>query len=751
MKFEKMLFSKSVLFSFALVLVVSITLTFFPLIGTLGFEFSATSAVLLSFLSVFVSSSLISSSLLRDRSRKDLSGTIGSIFIINFLLLLLAYVIGLASSVIKEDCFIKEGSIFFVLIPVVSVYFSATLGMLTGYIFGKKGIFIGLLLILVIALYALWHLYHGVSIFVYNPIFGFFPGPLYDEAIPITWTLTISRINIVLWGILLLLVLRITSGFGHNMIKVWDALILIIVAISIVVISTNKPEIGINYSRGYITENILSDSLETENFIIYCAPGTPEANKIELIAMDHEWRYKQLDQFLDVDSSEKITSYIYPDIESRKRISGAGETTVANPIHNEIHLVYDSFPHPILKHELVHVMSGEFGNDLLRLSPKIGLLEGIAVAADWRGQRFTPHQWAKIMYEMEIAPEVKDIVGFGFWYAPSEISYTLMGSFSRYLIDAYGIEKFKKAYKSGDFSEYNKSIDELSLEWKDYLTTIEAPPETKAIAEARFSRPSIFQATCPRKIAQLKNTAYKHFRDDNYFRARENFSDALKLNGSDPNLISWLAYSHYYDGNFDRAIEIAGSSVPKSKIEENMLENIKGNSEWQTGNSEEALRIFNNLRTEQTTDNLTRELEIKISAISQGSIVEESIKEFFATRDEMLQLAYLQEAIKEKPSYAPAYYLKGRLFFNEGEYEKAAPNLIEANLLGLPTESLTNENLRILGISQFANGRYDQAIITFNYLLLLEENDAARQYAKDFIERSTWMKEKEQSEPNQLK
>ena len=192
MKFEKMLFSKSVLFSFAVVFIASIILTFFPLIGTLGFEFSALTAVLLSFLSVFVSSSLISSSQFKDRTTKDLSDTIGSILIINFLLLLIAFVIGLASSTIKGDCFIKGGSIFFLLIPVVSVLFSATLGMLAGYFFGRKGIFIGLLLVLFIALYALWQLYYGVSIFIYNPIFGFFPGPLYDQEIPITLTLIIK-------------------------------------------------------------------------------------------------------------------------------------------------------------------------------------------------------------------------------------------------------------------------------------------------------------------------------------------------------------------------------------------------------------------------------------------------------------------------------------------------------------------------------------------------------------------------------
>ena len=744
MIFEQTFSSKSVLFSLAVVVLSSIALTFFPLIGVLGFEFAALNAIILSFLSVLISSALISSAEIRDRGKKNLSNTVGSIYIINLLLLLIAFTIGLISSLIKGDCFIKEGSIFFLLIPTVSVFFSAAIGILSGYILGRKGIILGLIIILLIALYGLFKLYYGISIFVYNPIFGFFPGPLYDEAIPVSLTLIISRIYIVLWGALLLLVLRIVIGFR---ISVWDTIVFIVLAASIIIIKINEPNIGISYTRSYITENILSDSLETENFIIYFALGTEDAENIELIASDHEWRHEQIKDYLGVDSSEKIKSYIYPDVETRKKVIGAGETTIANPIHGEVHLIYDSFPHPILKHELVHVMSAEFGNDVLKISPKIGLLEGIAVAADWRGQRFTPHQWSRAIVEMGIAPEIRDIVGFGFWYAPSEISYTMMGSFSRYLIDTYGMEDYKAAYKTGDFSVYDKQLDELSAEWIAYLRTIDTAPETKAIAEARFSRPSIFQATCPRKIAELKNSAYEQFMDDNYTGARKHLLEALGFNNSDPGLIKWLAYSHYYSGNYERAIEIASSSAESTKIEKNILENIKGNSLWQNGNSLEALVIFENLRDEHLTDNLARELEIKISAISQGSNVEESIKQFFATRDKLLQLAYLQEIISENPSYAPAYYLRGRLFFNEGEYDKATPNLMNANILGLSDERLTNENLRILGISQFTQGNYDQAAVTFNYLLLLEENEAARAFTQDFIERIAWMKDNETS-PN---
>ncbi len=745
MTFVRMLFSPIVLISLAIVFVVSIVLTFFPLIGTLGFEFSALSAVLLSLLSVIISASLMNSEQSRKSSQKGFLEPIGSIFFINILLLLTAFIVGLLSSLIKEDCYIKEGSLFFLLIPTITVFFSTSIGLLFCYFFGRKGIFIGFITILIIALYALWKLYHGVSIFVYNPIFGFFPGPLYDEAIPITLTLIISRITVLFWGILLLLALRIASGFRNNLIRIWDVLLLVILVIAIITTHLNESKIGISYTRDYITQNILSNSIETENFVIYYAPGTPEAKDIELIAMDHEWRYKQLKEALDLDSTQKIKSYLYPDIKTRKMLTGAGETTIANPIHSEIHLIYDSFPHPVLKHELVHVMAGEFGNNVLKLSPKIGLLEGIAVAVDWRGQRFTPHEWSKVMVEMGIAPQIEDIVGFGFWYASSEVGYTLMGSFSRYLIDSYGIEKFKSAYKTGNFSIYGKNLGELSLEWQEFIKTVETQSQTKAIAEARFSRPSIFQATCPRKVAELKNQGYESFENDNYYEAKNTFSEALTYNNSDPNLINWLAYSHYYEGNFDRALEIANSSTPGSKIDKDLLKNLEGNAVWQMGNAEEALQIFKNLLNEQLPDSTKRELEIKIETISENSQVEDNIRQFFGTRDKVLQLTYLQNAIMSDPLYAPSYYLKGRLLFNKGEYEKAIPELIRAYLLELPSYRLTNENLRILGISLFAKGNYDQSIAVFEELMRIEENEAARQYATDFIERARWRKEQKKS------
>ncbi|MCK5709404.1 MAG: hypothetical protein KAI07_02590, partial [Deltaproteobacteria bacterium] len=274
MTFEKMLLSPSVLISLALVFVASIVLTFFPLIGTLGFEFSAISAVILSFLSVFISASLISSSQKNNRSTSRLSNPISEILFINSIILLIPFLIGLISTLIKNDCYLREGAIFFLLIPAITVFFSASIGMLVGHFFGRKGIFIGPIIILVILCYALLKLYYGLSIFVYNPIFGLFPGPLYDEAIPISLTLIISRIIVFFWGLLLLLILRIASGLKYSLFGIWDTILVIIVVIVLITAYLNESKIGISYTRDYITKNFLSGSIETDNFIIYYAPGT---------------------------------------------------------------------------------------------------------------------------------------------------------------------------------------------------------------------------------------------------------------------------------------------------------------------------------------------------------------------------------------------------------------------------------------------------------------------------------------------
>ncbi|MGB7291222.1 MAG: hypothetical protein WBD99_03525 [Thermodesulfobacteriota bacterium] len=743
MFFREIFSSLKVILSIALVLLISIGITFLPLIGTLGYEYSLAISFILAFVSVFISSKSAGIELgTKFGSQKRFGDLVSTIFITNYLIAACPLVIGLASSMLKQDCFIREGLYFYLLIPLITVFFSTGLGILCGTVFRRWAFLVAALILISTICFSIWRVYNDPSFFFYNAVIGYFPGPLYDEFIPITVTFIVYRIMTLSWGILFLISARLINGFKNGVFGFWDIVTFISIIGVFFVAYLNENEIGISYTREYITQNYLKSSYETEHFVIYFPPGTKVAQNIRLIADDHEWRFKQLEYLFKINPGEKIRSYIYPDRETRKKLIGAGETTVANPVKNEIHLVYDTFPDPVLKHELAHVMASGFGMNILHVSPKVGLIEGLAVASDWSRDSYTPHQWSKAMIDLGDAPDINSIVGFGFWYAPPRESYTLMGSFSRYLIDNYRVDKFKALYKTGDFSIYGKSLDELAREWRSFLGGVAIPSKLNILAKYMFQEPSIFQGRCPRRIAELKQMGFKEFDDGNFYGSKNFFLEASELNPDDPGVIESLAYSYYFDKDYDELRKLLENDFSFPDIDKAILENLRGNLLWQTGEIEEAESIFRNLHMLPLTDDLQRELDIKLSAISAGGMIEERIREFFSTTDDLIHVSSLEELIRDDPYYSPAYYLLGRIFYKNGEFEKAVSYLKQSESLGLPSKELEIENLKLLGIDLFSIGDYDGAVEKFQRIIFIEPDGKSRDYAIDFIERSQWAKRK---------
>jgi len=314
-----------------------------------------------------------------------------------------------------------------------------------------------------------------------------------------------------------------------------------------------------------------------------------------------------------------------------------------------------------------------------------------------------------------------------------------LGSFSRYLIDTYGIEKFKVLYKTGDFSVYNKSLGELNSEWRSFLDSIDMPEDVYVLAEYRFSQPSIFQGKCPRKVAALKAEGLKEYKDRDFYKAREIFIEALSIDKNDPMLIDSLAYCYYFNKDYEKLNLLVDSELSLPKVDEDILQNLRGNALWQEGQVEESESVFRTILSHPIPDNLERELELKISAINAGGTIEEGVKSFFSTRDELIQITELEEIIRQFPYYSPPYYLLGRIFYNNREFYRAAEYLKESEELGLPSRKLQLENLRLLGISLFATGDNSGAIKRFRRIIFIEPKGTLADYAGDFIERSNWV------------
>ena len=734
-----MFLTKKYLVCVILVLIFSVILSLFPLIGVLGFEYSVFSSIFLSFITVFISAESINDSLQSSYSGFNTTDFLSKLFLLNFVLVAINFAVGLVSSILNKDCSLESGIYFYLLIPLISVVYSTAIGSFAGMIFRRRGFLIGALILILTILFSLYELYYQSHIFFFNPIIGYFPGSVYDKFIPVSSTLIIYRFIILAWALFIFTLINIIQNYKKGSPGL-GSFILLFILLMLLIFSYQKEEnLGIRYSRDYIQNNVLTNTYETEHFLIHYDPESKAAKNIELIAKDHEWRYHEVSEYLDVDISDKINSYIYPDTKVRKKYFGSLHATVANPIHGEIHQVFNSYPIGELKHELVHIISSEFGSRTLKISPKKGLIEGIAVAVDWPVNVMDKHQLSKTLINKgNLNNNLDDFLGYGFWYYPPSISYTLMGSYSRYLIDNFGVEKFKEYYRTGNTDEYNKSEDELIALWVKYLNEeIELPDDAGKFSEYKFSDKSIFEDSCPRKTDFYISEGYKDYASDNFYGSTDDFEKAFKLSPQNPNIKTALAYSYYYNKDYDKLLNLNADGL--TKIDVNIINNLKTNVLWDKKGYEYAYPHFLKLRDSSLPNDIKRSIDLKIDLKRFNKNIKSAYKEFLLTDDTVEKIAILEDLKQRYRSYVPAYYLLGRIYLRQGNFKRAIENLEISEIRRLPGKNLRMENLKSLGVAQYSAGDYYGAIKTFNKLARMDEDGGEfKSYADNFIQRANW-------------
>src|SRR5262249_19045053 len=153
-----------------------------------------------------------------------------------------------------------------------------------------------------------------------------------------------------------------------------------------------------------------------------------------------------------------------------------------------------------------HAVASEFGDPWFGVSARRvlgipalvspGLIEGLAVAVDWPTSdgRLTPHQAVRAMQEMGVVPSIDALLSLDFLGVSFERSYTIAGSFLRFLLDRYGAARLRALYQSGgDFADaYGMSQDELEREWRAMLAGIALPPDVIEGTRERFRAGSVF-------------------------------------------------------------------------------------------------------------------------------------------------------------------------------------------------------------------------------------------------------------------
>lgn len=741
-----------------------------PLFNLLAFESCAVLAIGIAFAGAYTSVTCVhhlrhSLQVVSGSSHQIVTTLFWRTFAGNLTLLIAPLAILSLNALRVENCDLSEGFAFFLLLPVISCAYATAVGLFFGFWIKRRwhGYVTYIVYITITFLTFVYNLVFHPPVFGFHAAFGYFPGPIYDEQISITGTLLIARATALLLAWLFLSISIITLEIGRRpqptltlnwrklcrfkprFAEVYPRIQLVVLACLLLLIYLNRGELGLRPTRGYI-ENALGGLHETEHFNIFYEKGSKVEREIEGIALDHEFRYAQLINYLQTQPTRKVNAYIYTSPEQKKRLIGAGHTLVEDPFGYGYHVNYEPFPHPIIKHELVHALTTDW-HPFLKVSLKLGLHEGIAVAADWNEEKLTPHEWSKAMRKLGVAPSIEQIMGLGFWAQASSRSYLLAGSFVRYVVGAYGIEAFKRVFPTGNFRDvYGKTLSELSKEWEVFLDTIPLNPADVATAEHRLKRGSIFQKKCAHEIAELSADAWKAYRQSEFARAARLFNRIRKLDSDSPRHLRGLMYAHYRAGDYAQARQWARKIIahPAATTRQTAeAKNVGGDIDWGAGKLQSAQTFYQEVSVLNASDALNREAHAKLETLSlESPRVRSHMKQVLIGEESNTSMMnLLHEAVDEKPEWGLAHYLIGRQLHLNQEYAASNDYLVKAAAFGLPHRVMKIENTRLFAINLYHLRQYDSAISQFRRLA--EDDDlslGSNLNAKDWIERCEWEK-----------
>lgn len=400
-----------------------------------------------------------------------------------------------------SGCLTIDGIGFWIFIPLPSIFFGAAIGRLIRKLkvpFPKTTT----TFILLFCAVGIWliEFFSFPQVYFYNHVWGLWPGPIYDEAVNLTGSFFYFRWLTFLWVILL----WVLPDWSKN---VQTKLITALALISLMFSYLNLDEAGIISPRESIQQQ-LGGFHQTKHFDLFYDDRFYSEDEIGYWSARHEFHFQQITEQLEIDwpAGRKIESYLYAHAWQKKKITGAKFTSYV-PIwleQDQLHIAKQQLD-GVLKHELVHVISKQFGNSLFNGSRSIGLIEGLAegIAKD-ASARSTLHQIVAAERPWPSAEEMESALSFwGFHGSAGSISYTTAGSFIAYLLDGYPVADLKEAYRSSNVeAAYSQPLEKLISEWHQQLEDTPLDSVDRRISEFIFAQRSLFQKECPHSITK---------------------------------------------------------------------------------------------------------------------------------------------------------------------------------------------------------------------------------------------------------
>ncbi len=357
-------------------------------------------------------------------------------------------------------------------------------------------------------------------IFAFDPFVGYFSGTLYDTIVnPGTalYTYRLGTLTTLGAALAFASALERKSDGRLDLRSLRDAKLRVAIGVAFAIGSLAITVEGSALDHWH-TKDTIAEALGGHREGPRCTVVYPKATRVDeadLLLRDCEGQLAHVERTMGTRGPERVTAFFFASPDEKKRFMGAAHTYIAKPWRHEVYLQVAGFPHPVLGHELAHVVAGSVGQGPFRVAgewggllPNPGLIEGMASAISPDDEDLTDAQWARAMKDLDLLPPMGRIFSLGFLGESSAKSYTVAGAFVQWVMDRFGLPTLHAWYGG-------KSLDGLtSLSWaeldaafKAHLDTVEFPPAAKAFAEAKFKRPGVFGRACPHLVDRLRGEA----------------------------------------------------------------------------------------------------------------------------------------------------------------------------------------------------------------------------------------------------
>jgi len=227
---------------------------------------------------------------------------------------------------------------------------------------------------------------------------------------------------------------------------------------------------------------------KSPHYIFHYFKNSLAEKEIDRIIKIQERAYKKILESLRLKNRRKIKYYLYPSRKIKEKLMGDDgngnaiwikikkEKEIWNPEKFEIHSLYNNKIKCIGEHEDTHLLSISLGVAVFLFS------EGLAEFMSEKWHQKDIDFWTRKYLKENKLYSLKFLINNKNWSKIDEmIVYPQAGSFMKYLIKTYGLEKFKQVYRNLSRKKtnrqnikiiediYSKSIKRLEENWKTYL------------------------------------------------------------------------------------------------------------------------------------------------------------------------------------------------------------------------------------------------------------------------------------------